>query len=58
MKKNGGNLRVGPRIGVCGRQVVKVGGRGVKGYTKKVKEVGTKTDLFSRLAAGAAALCT
>ena len=57
MRKVGGDLRVGPSIGVSGGQVVKVGGIGVRGYIKKVKEEGTKTDLFLRLSVVAAALC-
>lgn len=57
MRKVGGDLRVGPSTGVSGGQVVKVRGIGVRGYTRKVKEEGTKTDLFSCLSVVAAALC-
>jgi len=57
MRKIWGDLRVGPRIAVCRRQAVKVGVRDVKVYTKKVKEEGKKTDLFSSLSAGVPPLC-
>lgn len=54
MRKVGGNLREGLSIGVSGQQVVKVGAICVRRYTKKVKEEGTRTDLFSHLAVVAA----
>lgn len=57
MRKVSGDLRVGPSNRVTGGQVVKVGGIGVRGYTKKLKEEGGKTGVFLCLVVVAAALC-